>query len=639
MECIMSHRKIIPILIILVMCLAFAVPTEACLKINYPDPSPAIEWVQNGSGTGNERGYDLHETRGGGYILAGTSPSYGIDPAGNYGSTSILIQKLDSNHNVTWERTIGGSGRAEGRKIRETEDGGFLVVGMTTSNDGDVKDLNHGGWDVVVGKFNSTGTREWVRCYGGSSDDFGENIQLTKNSAFFIGSTFSRDGEVSSWVNYSLTKLKDATENPVEPISSITPFTGNMTDNGLLAYITDETLREIHEGQSDVWVVEIDGLGNILWQQRYGGSKDDYGFDILPQDDGGILFAGITRSNDGDTLGMNLGGDSGTSEGWLVRLQPDHKIDWQNCLGGTKNDGLLSIEPVKYDVDETGSCGEMPVPYLTKGGYILAGYTESLDGNVFPRPMKNHESYDGWLVRVNADYSIKWTRCIGGSQFDIITSTQQTNKAKYIFSGMTRSSDGDILPPTGLIDDPVNSRLVSWPVDTFRSVPDGSGPGPWVGLYYRYDDNVDWLKYLGTNETGILNSVEITRNGGYLAGGWRSSLAGNQIIGTQSRSGTNLLLVRLSSPLSKTVDGISSPVPVQPVSITTLNPTKITWTREPAQPISNPETNLTTNVPGEGSNSPSLLTQTPNAQLPSFITIAAIGFVALALALVRKREH
>jgi len=405
---------------------------------------------------------------------------------------------------------------------------------MTTADGGDFKDPNHGGWEVVAGKISPAGALEWVRKYGGSGDDFGENIRPTKNGAVIIGRTFSNDGDVSPQANYSIVTKNGVSEKPVRKFNNTVVLSSNSSDEELLAYFMGDTIRETQTGQSDVWIIEIDPHVNILWQQRYGGSKDDYGYDIIPLDDDYLFFTGTTFSNDGDIAGKNFGEDVGSSDGWVVWLKPDHSVDWQDCLGGSDNEGFFSIEPALYATVRSG-CGGVNLSVVNSypNGFTLAGFAESNDGDVFPRPMNNHESYDGWIVRINPALIDEWSRCIGGSEFDIITSSSQTNIDKYIFAGFTLSKNGDLS----------------------RTVPSGNTAVPFIGLYNVDDVNIDWMQFPGNGATGVLNSVEILPGGSYTTIGWMDS--------HDDMNKPNLYVAHLSGPLNQPVVVTITPTPKQ----------------------------------------------------------------------------
>jgi hypothetical protein len=579
---IMFTRNFFCIFSVLIFCFIIIPHAMACLHVYHIDPPSVIQWEQNTSGSYGEKGYDIHETCDGGYIITGTIDQ---SPKGTSGSSGIFIRKLDAGQNVSWERVIGGTGKSEGRKIRETRDGGYFVVGMTTSSDVDFKGRNNGKWDVVAAKLNASGTLEWVRNYGGSNDDFGENIRLTKDGAVIIGRTFSNDTDVSPRANYTLGAKKGTPEIPQRTYNNTRGISSDRPDDDVLAYLLDDTLRESREGQSDIWIMEIDDRGDILWQQRYGGSRDDYGYDILPLDNSRYLVAGISFSNDGDLAGKNFGEDSGTSDGWFFTLNRDHMIDWQNSLGGSGNEGFFSMETTEYPTGGGGCIvSDYSVVYRRHTGYILSGFAESRDGDVFPRPMKDHESYDGWIVIINPELNVSWTQCIGGSRFDVITSSKQTNIGKEVFSGITFSSDGDI----------------------FRSNKSGSYLLPMVGLYNRGDSMIDWMIFPGNNETGLVNSVIIAQDGGYLTAGWTARPDGP--------GKSNISVLRLSAP---------------------PQPTILTSTGN--------NTSITTDIPRdydtlESIGLPQAPSPSPAAAMPVGIPVAAAICAALAVIVSRDRK-
>lgn len=590
----MFSGKFSGLIILLLVSMVFIVPVSACLHIFHPDPPSSIEWELNSSGSGSEKGYDIHGTCDGGYILVGTSGTT------DEGSTNILVRKLDANRNTVWQRVIGGNGRSEGRTIRKTADGGYLIVGMTTADGGDFKEPNHGGWDVVAGKISPAGALEWVRKYGGSGDDFGENIRPTKNGAVIIGRTFSNDGDVSSQANYSIVTKKGESEKPVREFNNTVVLSANSSDEELLAYFMGDTIRETQTGQSDVWIIEIDPHGNILWQQRYGGSKDDYGYDIIPLDDDYLFFTGTTFSNDGDIAGKNFGEDVGSSDGWVVRLKPDHSVDWQDCLGGSDNEGFFSIEPALYATVRSGCGGvNLSVVHSYPNGYTLAGFAGSKDGDVFPRPMNNHESYDGWIVKVNPELLDEWSRCIGGSEFDIITSSSQTNIDKYIFSGFTLSTNGDLSRPA-------SSRAPAV---------------PFIGLYNVDDVNIDWVQFPGNNETGLLNSVEIRPDGDYLTVGWMNSQTGS--------NRTDLYIARLSgpSPQPKILTLTPPPKHEGPVACT---PTSV------QVPVTERNPNASETV---AESSPVTSPPTTTASILGFLPVVALICIVCIVIRFRKRNY
>lgn len=97
-------------------------------------------------------------------------------------------------------------------------------------------------------------------------------------------------------------------------------------------------------------------------------------------------------------------------------------LQWQKTLGGTEFDKCNSIQPTN------------------DGGYIMAGYTYSTDGDV----TGNHGGCDYWVVKLNATGDIIWQKTLGGTYFDVAYSIQLTNDGGYIVAGSTNSTTGDV---------------------------------------------------------------------------------------------------------------------------------------------------------------------------------------------------
>ena len=156
----------------------------------------------------------------------------------------------------------------------------------------------------------------------------------------------------------------------------------------------------------------------IEWQRSLGGSWHDDAYSIQQTADGGYIVAGDSYSNDGDVTGNHGGNDY-----WIVKLDASANITWQRALGGSNSDGALSIQQT------------------TDGGYIVAGYSESNDGDV----TGNHGGpTDYWVVKLDASGNITWQKSLGGSNNEGAFSIQQTSDGGYIVAGNSGSNDGDI---------------------------------------------------------------------------------------------------------------------------------------------------------------------------------------------------
>jgi hypothetical protein len=160
--------------------------------------------------------------------------------------------------------------------------------------------------------------------------------------------------------------------------------------------------------------VKLRADGSLEWQKCLGGSKDDNGFSIRQTTDRGYILTGYTHSNDGDVSG-NHDPTGVTADAWVVKLSEDGMLQWQKCLGGSMDEWGRSIQQT------------------TDGGYILTGHTQSNDGDV----SGNHGGPDVWVVKLRADGSLDWQKCLGGSNMDQGFSIQQTTDGGYILTGHT----------------------------------------------------------------------------------------------------------------------------------------------------------------------------------------------------------
>ena len=332
--------------------------------------APAIEWQKCLGGTSWDYAKSIQQTSGGGFIVAGETWSNDGDVSGNHGIVDSWIVKLNSSGDIIWQKCFGGTDDDVAFSIQQTSDGGFIVAGGTFSNDGDVSG-NHGIVDSWIVKLNSSGDIIWQKCFGGTDDDVAFSIQQTSDGGFIVaGGTFSNDGDVS----------------------------GN-------------------HGIVDSWIVKLNSSGDIIWQKCFGGTDDDVAFSIQQTSDGGFIVAGYTSSNDGD-----VSGNHGSWDSWVVKLNSSGDIEWQKCLGGTDNDEAKSIQQT------------------SDGGYIVAGETWSNDGDV----SGNHGNSDYWVVKLNSSGDIEWQKCLGGTVKDIAKTIQQTSDGGFIVAGYTNSNDGDV---------------------------------------------------------------------------------------------------------------------------------------------------------------------------------------------------
>jgi hypothetical protein len=237
--------------------------------------------------------------------------------------------KLDANGQKVWEKTYGGSGYDGDGILTTTADGGYLLAGSSSSNDGDISG-GHGGSDVVVFKLDASGNKIWTKLYGGSNDDGANSIIATKDGgSIVVGTTKSNDGDVSGqhsndedmWV---LKLDKDGQMSWQATLGSTYWDNGysiaQMTDGSYMAfgfaYGNDGDVTE-SKGNKDFWVVKLSSTGKKLWQRSFGGPGEELPGAITALTDGGFVIAGYSSADGGDVTGIN-----GVAKGWVVKCKP-----------------------------------------------------------------------------------------------------------------------------------------------------------------------------------------------------------------------------------------------------------------------------------------------------------------------------
>ena len=157
-----------------------------------------LQWSKYFGGSFTDAPFGVVETEDHNFIIAGSSDSGDVDISNNNGSYDFWVLKIASNGSLLWERSFGGSEIDEGRAITTTNDGNFIIVGDTRSADKDVSN-NNGAADVWVIKMNTDGNLIWEKTIGGTSFDVARSVSKTQDDGFIIsGSSRSLDNSFTN---------------------------------------------------------------------------------------------------------------------------------------------------------------------------------------------------------------------------------------------------------------------------------------------------------------------------------------------------------------------------------------------------------------------------------------------------------
>ena len=155
--------------------------------------SGELLWERSFGGSGIEIAYDITKTDDGAYVVAGNTFSTDKDISLNHGESDVWLIKIDDNGNLLWEKTFGGSLFDAARAVSKTKDGGFIITGNTKSTDGDTRE-NKGENDIWVIKTDSEGNLFWQASFGGSNLDYGfDAVENEDKSILLVGESTSDD--------------------------------------------------------------------------------------------------------------------------------------------------------------------------------------------------------------------------------------------------------------------------------------------------------------------------------------------------------------------------------------------------------------------------------------------------------------
>jgi pimeloyl-ACP methyl ester carboxylesterase len=445
-----------------------------------------IGWQKCLGGNAGDVAQSVQQTSDGGYIIAGYTESNDGDVSGYLGSLDAWVVKLDANHAIQWQRCLGTSTSSDyAYNIRQTADGGYIFAGSVGYSAYDIK-----AW---VAKLSSSGDMEWQKYFGEAPT--ANSIHQTADGGYIVaGRTHGTHGSGDFWVaklapNGAAEWQKTLGGNTFDEANSVQ----QTSDGGYViagyAQSNDGNVNGNHGG-SDLWVVKLNSGGDMLWQKCLGGSDNDVAASIQQTTDDGYIIAGFTRSNNGD-VSLNQGSD----DYWVVKIDSEGTIQWQRCLGGSSADYANSVRQT------------------SDGGYVVAGYSYSNDGEA----SYNHGIWDFLVVKLEPNGATEWYKCLGGSLNDQAYGIQQTADGGYIVAGSTESNDGDVSGNRGASDFWVAKIAPTTPPTnpTTPSQPLGPASGmPGVSYIYSTsatDPNGDQVKYTfdwGDGSTDTTNLVD-----------------------------------------------------------------------------------------------------------------------------------
>lgn len=333
------------------------------------------------------------------FVASTVSPMDGVLESGGFGSSDIWVVKVDLNGNILKQKRFGGPNYDEAWNIVQTPDGRYLVVAEEHDAQGDFLTFPIPSSQIWAFQLDANLEIIWDRKYTRNNDVKHKptSIVCTPDNGFIIGGESWKsldftdplfDG--SSWyyfkidINGNVIWEKAKGGGNQDSILDIVP---TIDDNFLIVGYTDanetvgmgvgtEAIDSLGFGKEDMLLMKIDQNGDEIWEKRYGGQELDWGYSAVQNQLGNYIVIGVSQS---DSIGTKTSLNLGSNDFWVLHLNSEGDVIWDQSFGGQDNDSCTKII------------------HAIGGGYIIGGHSlspESADKSGF-----NRGQNDQWILR------------------------------------------------------------------------------------------------------------------------------------------------------------------------------------------------------------------------------------------------
>ncbi|HWA05235.1 MAG TPA: T9SS type A sorting domain-containing protein [Ignavibacteria bacterium] len=297
--------------------------------------SGSILWTKTIGTSEVDIAKSILQTSDGGYAIAADIYNNGTT------SADLFIIRMDAAGTILWTRTINRAAYDYSCAIIQTNDGGFVIGGMSAT----------GGvfsGDMYVVKLSSAGTYQWSKTYGGTHDEVAYTIIKTTDG----GLAFA--GYSNSFGPYNLFNFIKTDSDGNIQWNRLIGETGTgshiysikqTTDGG---YILAGEQTPTGTGNYDMYIVKLNSSGTIEWTRTVIGTGYDMANSVFQTIDGSYILSGYTNSY-----------GSGGNDMFIVKLNNSGVLQWSKTVGSTGDDQAISV----IDAND--------------GGFIATGYTTS----------------------------------------------------------------------------------------------------------------------------------------------------------------------------------------------------------------------------------------------------------------------
>lgn len=275
-------------------------------------------WSRTYGGADWDFGYSVEETSDNGFIIGGTTFSFGK------GEQMYLI-KTDADGDTAWTKTFGGAGQENAKRATQTTDGGYVLIGYTDS-------YGAGEKDIFILKTDASGDSVWSKTFGDTNDDIGTYIEETLEGGFILCAIKTDPATERHFMNYIKTDIS-GTQQWQQVFSAAVGDDAHVIHQRQDGGYSAAGSAGVGGGMRDYFFVNLDASGNPQGSVRtYGGSKDDIAYSMIVCPGNGFILAGETESY----------GD-GSKEIYLLKI---------DSLGNSTGNVLIDVEEIAIMSDD-----------------------------------------------------------------------------------------------------------------------------------------------------------------------------------------------------------------------------------------------------------------------------------------------
>lgn len=311
-----------------------------------------IEWETASGGTEQERFFHVTQVQDGGYLLLGTTNSYG------FGGYDLFMVKLSASGNQEWEHTYGYADWDFGFDAIEVSSNEFIIVGESISSQ------QKSGWALKINT-NNLATPIWEKHFNSHAQQSLRSIaQNQLGKVLAVGSETDATGLQKSWA----ISLNPTTGNLINEVSYGDTLLNDFADvisTHDSNFVVVGTYYNPANSKNAPHIVKFDQDLNLIYQDKWTNGlnaqgkkiiegKDRKHYFIGENDDGGWkkeVFVGITQVNSGVFEGGNFFGEIENDWAKCIVQRENKNI---TLLGNTENFGAVYTDILVVFADSTG---------------------------------------------------------------------------------------------------------------------------------------------------------------------------------------------------------------------------------------------------------------------------------------------